>query len=677
MKKLFTLFCLVAIYSFSYGQYFVKDGVSMFVKGGTDLYTNDDFVNEGQVTFESAQPANFYLDGSFNNSAASGTIAYNDVTFYIGNGTVRSSDPSVSFVFKPRNPATQLGEIVKFVVLDKVSGTATVTGNISVANTLLLNDGDLIADGSGISGHMTLLNRTATDAAQILESANSTGNVRVEVERYMRPRRAFRFYASGVTSSETIRQQLQEGATAWNDSPFNGFGTHITGLSPDPLINTPGLPAVVGDGTGGLDWQPSGDASMFEWNNTTQQWVNTLITDPTILEVNKPYRIMVRGDRTLDITDNEIPTANPTATVLRSRGEVEVGSVPATLASNANNVSFVTNPYVARLDYTDPSIVKTNLNEFIAVWDVTLGGTPTVGSPGGRGGFVVLSGTNSATAPDPAGSTATAVLEPGQAFFVRASAASPTLTFNEAAKATSSAATGIMSSVNYLNLTLKESATSENAIDGTGFRFSDAYNVLADSNDGEKYENPHTNFGIVNGNSLLYIDNRPAPVGEVVVPLLFSGHISENYAIVPGLNLDGLNVEPYLRDNYLNTLTPINHQEAINISVDESILASVNPFRFEVVFNPTTLSVDGFDNGKFTLYPNPASDVVNVLLPENSTSDEWNVKLFSITGQLVNQWRHSDVNTSISLDISGINAGVYFVELSNNEQSSTQKLIKK
>ncbi|MFP9114202.1 T9SS type A sorting domain-containing protein [Flavobacterium sp. RHBU_3] len=70
----------------------------------------------------------------------------------------------------------------------------------------------------------------------------------------------------------------------------------------------------------------------------------------------------------------------------------------------------------------------------------------------------------------------------------------------------------------------------------------------------------------------------------------------------------------------------------------------------------------------FTLYPNPASDVVNINLNEQANAT---VKVTDVLGKTVIK----PTNTSGTLDVRNLVNGVYFVTVTVNNESSVQKLI--
>lgn len=77
-----------------------------------------------------------------------------------------------------------------------------------------------------------------------------------------------------------------------------------------------------------------------------------------------------------------------------------------------------------------------------------------------------------------------------------------------------------------------------------------------------------------------------------------------------------------------------------------------------------------------SVYPNPAEDVVNITVKE-LTNINYNVTITDITGKTVfnNQLNSMLNNNAASINISNFNKGMYFIYLTNEQGTSTQKLI--
>lgn len=88
-----------------------------------------------------------------------------------------------------------------------------------------------------------------------------------------------------------------------------------------------------------------------------------------------------------------------------------------------------------------------------------------------------------------------------------------------------------------------------------------------------------------------------------------------------------------------------------------------------------TLGVKELETQDFnaTIYPNPAQNNINIQLAQ--TIDRLLVSLRDLTGRVVKERVITNSN-HLNLDLSGIAAGVYFVELKSNRSALTQRIIK-
>lgn len=83
----------------------------------------------------------------------------------------------------------------------------------------------------------------------------------------------------------------------------------------------------------------------------------------------------------------------------------------------------------------------------------------------------------------------------------------------------------------------------------------------------------------------------------------------------------------------------------------------------------TTLAVNEFDQSQITIYPNPATEYINITGLDNIKS----VKILSIDGKLISSFKNSE-----KINISKITAGVYFVEIVTDRSTINRiKFIKK
>ncbi|WP_179336566.1 T9SS type A sorting domain-containing protein [Winogradskyella ludwigii] len=95
-----------------------------------------------------------------------------------------------------------------------------------------------------------------------------------------------------------------------------------------------------------------------------------------------------------------------------------------------------------------------------------------------------------------------------------------------------------------------------------------------------------------------------------------------------------------------------------------------NTFQTEFV---ETLSVNGFDSNSFSLFPNPAKENVTIQLA-SSNFGTGSVNIYNIQGKAILKQITLQANTSV-IDISSLESGLYFVELTIGNTATVQKLI--
>jgi hypothetical protein len=92
---------------------------------------------------------------------------------------------------------------------------------------------------------------------------------------------------------------------------------------------------------------------------------------------------------------------------------------------------------------------------------------------------------------------------------------------------------------------------------------------------------------------------------------------------------------------------------------------------------PATLVDDGLGSGqnKLTVYPNPAHDIVSVLLPDSVDTRQTIIKVADVYGRLVSYV--VPVSRTTEITVSGLSSGVYFIEvIMGGKLIATKKLLK-
>jgi len=569
----------------------------------------------------------------------------------------------------PQNP---VGVITSNHDLTVINGTAILNGNINVYD-IAINPGANLSTGYVVKLFGDVNNQGAfvfsSDATRTgqLDAVASTSVLTgpVTIQRYIPARRAFRFLSSSVTTSGSIHANWQEGAINAADNPNPGFGTHITGST---------------TGANGFDATPSGNPSMFTLNNTAQAWQAIANTDVNTLTAGTPYRILVRGDRSINVNSN---SSAPTNTTLQATGTLFTGTKTDTNFSTvAGEFNFFGNPYPAAVDMNAVVGASTNINpNFYYVWDPTLGGVPDPGTPGGRGAYVTVAlpaGTNASS------SAANQYLQPGQAAFVTTLAnGAASITFQETQKAVNQPLTAVFITDAQLDIRLYEAtafATGNTASDGLRLQFAETGDNAITALDAAKFFNQDENLAIQNDGKKLSIESRALPqVGEVL-PLFTNQYRHTEYVLEMHLEeLQG--VTAYLRDVFTGENTELTNNDTTlySFTIDQNDANSIAPDRFEVVFEEVVLGTNdqGFGAG-FVLYPNPSA-IQFAIGTKNLNGQEVTVQISNVLGQEVFQKTYEvGGNGQVSIAPPALSKGIYVVTLTNEEGARfTTKWIKK
>ena len=500
--------------------------------------------------------------------------------------------------------------------------TLNVTGN-------LVNNGQIIfkSDGTG-NGMFDEFNGTIS------------GSGTVQVERYIPAKRAFRFLSPSVTTSSSIYENWQE-----NGGVASGLGTHITG---------------TGGAANGFDATTTNNPSMFGFDHATGQWAALTSTNGVgdVLTAGTPYRLMIRGDRTTDLTTNT-PTA--TATTLGATGSLKTGDVSQTLNQTAEAYSFIGNPYQAPIDMEAVLAGATNMNaDVLYYWD------PTLNTRGSYVARTLSATTNNVT------SDFTEILQPGQAVFVKKdNTANPaTMTISETHKSVADGAAGVFRNTNtatdigLLRANLQANINNQwQTTDAALALFNDSYSWNVSQEDASKMNNLDEEVSFMQENTSLAIakQNDASETDELPIRLQQLRHT--NYRWVFDLtNYNGYT--PYLFDTEQNTLSVIENGTVLPFTT-----GSNTSNRFKIVFQNTILSSPTFDN-QISLYPNP-SNGANGFYMTNITANA-KVALFTLLGQSVPVSTSLNGTTLQVKPMHEIAKGIYMVQVTSEDGAIQQ-----
>lgn len=526
-----------------------------------------------------------------------------------------------------------------------LGGTTSLTGVLDVQSGNLATNGNLV------------LKSTATGSARI---AAVTGSItgEVTVERYIpQGKRAFRFLTPGVTTTNFISNNWQT-------------GTHITGSD---------------TGANGFDSTLTGNPSMYVYNNNTATgsgWGSIANTDATNLVAGNGYRILVRGDRNVDLGQSSAADMNAAVT-LSAKGTLKTGQVVfdavstpainATENTTTNGYSLIGNPYVSPVDWH--SVTKSGVEDVYYTWD------PNMGTAAQRGRYVAYSQTvGSNNLPE---SAVNQYIQPGQAFFVKNSVigVAGAVTFEESNKASQSTnvfRTNATEEKSVFRMAIYDANEAEAAypIDGTIAVFGSNYDNAIGLGDVEKLYGSGEHLAFGRNNKLLAIDAL-APVmanDELQVKTLqFTAGKSYTFKINAANFPEDM--QAYLIDQFANTETQLNLSSTNSVNFATTSAAnSYGSDRFKVVFRSAALGNVEWNSSTVKVYPNPIqNNQFNIVLPNNVTG-KVAITLFNLVGQEIyktNVESSSIITVNPSLQLS---QGVYILQVSNGSASVKQKI---
>lgn len=547
------------------------------------------------------------------------------------------------------------------LTISNTGGQVLLEGELNLTGILTLQKGVFkTQDNLTLKSY---LNKTAIVAPVV--NGGIEGDV--IVERYLPAKRAFRFISSSVTTTTSINENWQEGVNnigiteADNLNPNPGFGTHITGST---------------NGANGLDATPSGNPSLFTFDVANQSWDAVTNTLTNNLEAGKPYRMMVRGDRSVDVTNNN---TTPQPTVLRAKGTLTTGNyIYNDLEASPGGFALIGNPYQAPVDANQLLQNSGGINaQFFYVWD------PTQNT---RGAYVTVDANLNSN--NMSSSSANKFLQPWQGAFVKLLGnQTPFLNFTENIKKVSTVTTTTFSesdnidNVQTLHVELFEAEALQNgysAADGFTVNFSSDFSNDINESDAGKLGNLDENLAIYNDNHFLSIENRGIVENQDEILFYNNNYRNTNYVYAITLpNLSGF--AAYLEDSYLGTSTALQNNEVnyISFQVDENIEESLASDRFKITFAES----DQLNTSDYTLensiivYPNPTNvGYISVNLKVDSFS-KGTVKVYNLLGKMVNEKSIEANQEEVRLSTEQFSAGVYLVKVTLGYKSYAQKVI--
>lgn len=407
---------------------------------------------------------------------------------------------------------------------------------------------------------------------------------------------------------------IPAGATWWERSGTPGNYTYrsivVGSLSTTPSSIRPYRPGTPSAGENskenrGTAWVSDGTINTGYSGGSL---INTSITNA--FNQHQAFMLYTRGDRRVLENWFNATTLRPTGQIMKFSRSVPIAN--PTLPNQ--KLSVLGNPYPAPIDFDKVYDLPSNQDvvmPYFFVWDSNLFGST------GNGAWRVVyrvaddnwQSTLDLTGP-PYGDPIPALVNPqfissSQGILVEGNGTGGNLIINEDMKA-NTAQVGILPfeeaggdeakpGVLFTNLHTKSASTGNlSAIDGISILLGNGYTPgLTDPLDIRKV-NSHTGgvaLSINRETDILMVESQPVPTDEVLFPLETRSLSKRSYAFTFHVNnLNAAGREAFLKDKFLNTLTPINLENVTEYGFEgTSDAGSVGPARFEIVFKQSSV----------------------------------------------------------------------------------------
>jgi len=94
--------------------------------------------------------------------------------------------------------------------------------------------------------------------------------------------------------------------------------------------------------------------------------------------------------------------------------------------------------------------------------------------------------------------------------------------------------------------------------------------------------------------------------------------------------------------------------------------------KYEVYWSELTTSIGVSQaSANFLIYPNPVSDFLNI---ETGNAEIFSLEIYSFNGQLI--FRKNKEGSSMQIDLSSFQKGIYFITVRSRDYVGTEKIIK-
>lgn len=534
--------------------------------------------------------------------------------------------------------------------LNRTNGLTLGNQMISVSEIMQISAGNL-----NTNNNLTLLSAASKTArvAPIPGGVSVTGNV--IAQRFIpggNGKRKWRFLSSPVNVSGSIA---------------------LTQFQDDIFLTAPA------EAAGGFDVNPfSSNASIRTYDETVAGSAGNGWTDPTnvnnTLATGQGIEVFVRGSRNLanpyfnwtvpdDVTIDYIGALN-TGTVVRNLSYTNTG------ASTNDGFNLVGNPYASPINFDTAGITKVNIENKFWTYNpiTTLYGSYNVANGESINGM-------------------SKYISSGQAFFVRATAANPSITFTENSKCVNAGNNYFKGASNTsgkfptfkIMLTNSYAETDECLFihDNTGTE------AGTDETDMYKFFNDELNvYFIAKDNSRLAMHAKPIGVGEDTMRLAVWSFDTSSVSVATHrltfTRVDEIkpSIHIYLRDKYLNTLNDIRQVANYEFQITNDANSYGNN-RFEIIISDRLLTnVNHTKHNDIKVFPNPFKEELYIQMPNDAIGTKISYAVYDLMGRMILE-KETDVEDSkLKIETTSLVAGTYILKVNNNGNIVNEKIIK-
>lgn len=146
-----------------------------------------------------------------------------------------------------------------------------------------------------------------------------------------------------------------------------------------------------------------------------------------------------------------------------------------------------------------------------------------------------------------------------------------------------------------------------------------------------------------------------------------------NYQIDNGITVIAATHHAFDKTKVILTLSPLSVGDYI-LTVDAVEDLAGNAVSNQQIAFTSIYSIDENSFAQLQVYPNPVEDILYIS-PENLNSKDFEIRIFDFTGRMVKQLIENNTGL-ISVDVSDLTEGMYFIEIKSGEIIATSKFVK-